>query len=362
MLAYLRLLVNPQDTCRFLRVVNEPARGIGKVSLDQLQAYADRTRDRACSTAAGQVAKIPTIKGKAATGLRDFHRLIDRAAGAARAAAGRGRSARCSTRPATGRCSASRATTRTPTGWRTSRNSSPRPSSSTTRTPSRTIADFLEHITLARDVDGWDEQQDCVSVMTLHAAKGLEFPVVYILAVEQGILPHERSLGKRRGRRGGAAAVLRRHDAGDEGAVPVPRPAARVPRADAATPCRACSSSELPARRGARSTCRCRGTSPAAPPTSGAARSGRRRRAWADTGTRPLLPPKPAPTDADDPGRAGRRAGGRACWCSTTSTGIGTVTDVSGYGALRKVKIRFAAAGEKTFIADKVKLKVVTKQ
>ena len=43
---------------------------------------------------------------------------------------------------------------------------------------SRTIGDFLENITLASDVDGWDEQQDCVSVMTMHAAKGLEFPVV----------------------------------------------------------------------------------------------------------------------------------------------------------------------------------------
>ena len=61
---------------------------------------------------------------------------------------------------------------------------------------SRTIGDFLENITLASDVDGWDEQQDCVSIMTLHSAKGLEFPVVYMVAVEQGLLPHERSLAK----------------------------------------------------------------------------------------------------------------------------------------------------------------------
>jgi DNA helicase II / ATP-dependent DNA helicase PcrA len=42
--------------------------------------------------------------------------------------------------------------------------------------------------------------------------------------------------------------------------------------------------------------------------------------------------------------------------------GIGQITDVSGYGALKRVKIRFAAAGEKTFVADKVKLKVVQRK
>src|SRR5205807_9046163 len=59
-----------------------------------------------------------------------------------------------------------------------------------------TIAGFLENLTLASDVDGWDERQDSVSIMTLHSAKGLEFPAVYMLAVEQGLLPHERSLAK----------------------------------------------------------------------------------------------------------------------------------------------------------------------
>lgn len=59
-----------------------------------------------------------------------------------------------------------------------------------------TITDFLENITLASDVDGWDQKQDCVAIMTMHAAKGLEFPVVFLVAVEQGLLPHERSLNK----------------------------------------------------------------------------------------------------------------------------------------------------------------------
>src|SRR5262249_3806928 len=62
--------------------------------------------------------------------------------------------------------------------------------------PSRTIGDFLENVALASDVDSWDDQQDRVAVMTLHVAKGLEFAVVYMLAMEQGLLPHERSLPK----------------------------------------------------------------------------------------------------------------------------------------------------------------------
>jgi DNA helicase-2/ATP-dependent DNA helicase PcrA len=53
---------------------------------------------------------------------------------------------------------------------------------------------FLESTALVADTDVWDAQDNRVSLMTLHAAKGLEFPVVYLVAMEDGILPHERSL------------------------------------------------------------------------------------------------------------------------------------------------------------------------
>src|SRR4051812_3912204 len=193
-LAYLRLLANPQDSVSFLRIVNEPARGIGKVSLDKLQHYA-ADQEIGLLAAAGQVAKIPEIKGKGATGLRDFYRLM----------------------------SELRAQHEQPphelirlvidkTGYAKMLRDSDEPEDADRlanieelvtaakqfhdENPDRTIIDFLEQITLASDVDGWDETADHVSVMTLHASKGLEFPVVYVLAVEQGLLPHERSLGK----------------------------------------------------------------------------------------------------------------------------------------------------------------------
>jgi len=55
------------------------------------------------------------------------------------------------------------------------------------------LEEFLEQTSLVSDTDDWETDTDRVTLMTLHAAKGLEFPVVFIMAVEQGLLPHERS-------------------------------------------------------------------------------------------------------------------------------------------------------------------------
>src|SRR5207244_6985824 len=74
-LAYLRLLLNPRDEISFLRVVNEPARGVGQTSVERLQEYAE-AREISLLEAAGKVANIPALKGKAAKGLADFARLI----------------------------------------------------------------------------------------------------------------------------------------------------------------------------------------------------------------------------------------------------------------------------------------------
>ncbi len=54
------------------------------------------------------------------------------------------------------------------------------------------LEEFLEQVALVNDIDQWDDENDRVTLMTMHAAKGLEFPAVFIVAVEHGILPHER--------------------------------------------------------------------------------------------------------------------------------------------------------------------------
>ena len=61
--------------------------------------------------------------------------------------------------------------------------------------PEYDLTDFLSEIALVSDVDDLDSSLERVTLMTLHAAKGLEFPVVFISGIEENVLPHQRSLG-----------------------------------------------------------------------------------------------------------------------------------------------------------------------
>lgn len=59
-----------------------------------------------------------------------------------------------------------------------------------------TLGDFLEGITLSSDIDNLEEEQDSITLMTLHSAKGLEFPVVFLVGMEEGIFPGYKSIGE----------------------------------------------------------------------------------------------------------------------------------------------------------------------
>jgi DNA helicase-2/ATP-dependent DNA helicase PcrA len=220
--------------------------------------------------------------------------------------------------------------------------------------PNRTVGDFLENITLASDVDGWDERQDCVSVMTLHAAKGLEFPVVYILAVEMGLLPHERSLGRAdeieeerrlafvgmtRAREELYLCTARLREFRGQTLYAVPSmfldelPREAIQSVDL-SPGLGGVHSALDAWRGG----------------GAAAEQG-----WSDAGVRP----RPLPIPPRGPAGDGLYAEGMLV--RHANYGQGRIIEVSGHGALRRVKIRFTTAGERSFIADKVKLEVLRK-
>lgn len=358
-LAYLRLLANPQDGVGFLRIVNEPARGIGKVSLDRLQAYA-AANEIGLLAAAGQVAKITEIKGKAATGLRDFHRMMTdlrakldqpphELVRLVLEKSGYEAMLRDSTdeEDADRLANVSELVTAAKQFW--------------DEDNSRTITDFLEQITLASDTDGWDEQADHVSVMTLHASKGLEFPVVYLLAVEQGLLPHERSLAndeeieeERRLCFVGMTRAMKelylcharmREFRGQLNYCIVSQFIQELPR-----DVRFIDPSM--SRNAARSAA-----------DEWRLKAGPAAKDWADTGARPFIPPKkpnpalkPTIPDAPDTGLS------VGALVQHEEFGLGNVTELAGYGALRRVKVRFPAHGEKLFAGDKIRLKVVPRR
>lgn len=228
LLGYLRLIENPRDRVAFLRVVNTPVRGIGKSSLDKLVRWADST-GATLLDAARQPGRVPDLPKKAASQLRAFADLIDELAeftGTPTAngeessaadeffnvAADAGRES--STTGQIGLVEGLLRTVIRRTGYArqfadpqdevdnqrrsnieelvTAARLYDAQEASTDRGP--TLGGFLETASLAQDLDSLEEVSGAVTLMTLHAAKGLEFPVVYIVAVEQNLIPHERSL------------------------------------------------------------------------------------------------------------------------------------------------------------------------
>jgi DNA helicase-2/ATP-dependent DNA helicase PcrA len=354
-LAYLRLLLNPRDDLSFLRIVNEPARGIGKVSLEHLRAYAE-PRDLSLLSAAAEVARIPAIKGKASAGLRDFAQLIS------------------DLRPALeGAPDEVIRQVLDGTGYRLMLQESTDPEDQerlanieelitaakqfTAEDAGRTITDFLENITLASDVDGWDEEQNSVSIMTLHAAKGLEFPVVYMAAVEQGLLPHERSQSANdeleEERRLAFVGMTRAKEE-----LYLCHARVREFRGSTQYTIRSMFLDELPSD--GVETIDLSGRSSGTKQAINQWRGGSAASApgWADAGFSPMgvdqireiCRPGSAPAAA---------AYAEGMVVRHDVYGQGRVTEVSGYGALGRIKVRFGGHGEKTFVAAKARLAVV---
>ena len=349
-LAYLRLLLNPRDDVSFSRVVNEPTRGVGKVSLDHLQSYAE-PRELSLLSAVGELNSIPAIKGKAATGLRSFAKLLEDL----------------------------RKLLDFPpdeilrqvihqTGYRlmlaTSGDEDDQERLANIEEmitaakqfhdedPTRTLADFLENITLASDADSFDEKQDCVAVMTLHAAKGLEFPVVYMLAMEQGILPHERSMVQdadlEEERRLAFVGITRAQEE-----LHLTHCRMREFRGQTLYAVGSMFLDEIPDDGVEFHKSRPGGT---ARPAWGGSPS------WKSEGEIALprkeykSAPKPTSTVKEDAAPQDFAAGALV---HHEAYGVGRIIKVTGHGAARKIKIRFTKAGERTFMGNKVKLAIV---
>ena len=214
LLAYLRLIVNPQDRVAFLRIVNEPVRGLGKKSLQQLVAWADAGHVPLLEAAA-RAAECPGRSPRAARLFAAFANLI------AEIAATPFESVRSILELVVARTAYAER-------WRASESEQDRERAANVdelitaaahydagAVENPSLESFLETTALVSDVDSVDGLADRVTLMTLHSAKGLEFPIVYIVGVEQGYLPHQRRRQRRHaGLRGRAPPVVCRDDPG----------------------------------------------------------------------------------------------------------------------------------------------------
>ncbi|MGH9230194.1 MAG: UvrD-helicase domain-containing protein, partial [Acidimicrobiales bacterium] len=184
--AYLRAVVNPVDEVSIKRVLNEPKRGVGATSVGRLDAWA--TAHGLPFLDALRRATDAGVSGKAARGIEAFLRLLDDVADTAASGPGPLLQALLER---SGYLDALEAERTIESEGRLENLAELVGAANEVAS----IDEFLESISLVSDVDDLDEaDQSSVVLMTLHAAKGLEFPVVFIIGLEDGVFPHLRSL------------------------------------------------------------------------------------------------------------------------------------------------------------------------
>ena len=194
-IAYLTVLLNPQDAVSFTRIANSPRRGIGQTSLSRVIAYANTT-GRARARGGGHAGGGTGARDRGRQGVRPLHG--DDGEPARRSPRRGPASGRCSRRcwpaPATSRRWRPSARSRPRGGSRTSRSWSRWARSTTPRADEASLDGFLQQISLLSDADSIRDEEGLLTLMTLHNAKGLEFPIVFIIGCEDGVFPHSRAL------------------------------------------------------------------------------------------------------------------------------------------------------------------------
>ncbi len=195
-LAYLRLIANRRDDASFERVVNLPTRGIGAKSLETIRAAA---RDAACPLWEAARACLGEALGPKASGaLRGFLELIERLAEEVKGLTLHEQVDRMLT--VSGliefhkRDKADRGEARVE-NLEELVSAARGFNADALETDLPPLESFLAHVTLESGEGQADAWEDCVQMMTLHTAKGLEFPIVFLCGMEDGLFPHQRSIG-----------------------------------------------------------------------------------------------------------------------------------------------------------------------
>ena len=191
--AYLKVLANPWDEVSLKRVINVPKRGVGDASVAKLIGFAV---DAGISPyeALFRVVEVPGVSGKAQKGILDFGNLL------------------ADLRQKVDKCKVTEILEEVllRSGYQASLEAEKTVEAETRlenikelrsvtgefdkNNEPGNLVEFLSGIALVADIDNYEEQEDAVVLMTLHSAKGLEFPVVFLVGMEDGIFPHSRAL------------------------------------------------------------------------------------------------------------------------------------------------------------------------
>jgi DNA helicase-2/ATP-dependent DNA helicase PcrA len=189
-LAYLKILVNPDDEVALLRIINTPARGIGKTTIDKIRFFADRN-DIAFLEALKKAEHIDSLSEATKAKIAVFVNMLE----------GFKKDITGEVAPLTERVFIESGLEKSlreagPDGQNALDNVNELLNAAARydqQTEDPSLLDYLQQIALFSDVDAYDASKGCVAFMTLHCAKGLEFENVFIIGVEEGLLPHERS-------------------------------------------------------------------------------------------------------------------------------------------------------------------------
>ncbi len=190
-LAYLRLCVNPNDEAALERAINTPARGIGDTTLKKLKEWAASNGGRLFS-AIERIDTITDIKGKTSHSIKKFHELISRLQQLPKSPV---EDVIKEVIEKTGFVAFLRESGEQEAKDRIANVEELANAAFEydTHYPDGSLQGFLEEVALVSDVDGIDNDADGATLMTLHTAKGLEFPVVFITGMEERLLPHVES-------------------------------------------------------------------------------------------------------------------------------------------------------------------------
>ncbi|HEU5326225.1 MAG TPA: 3'-5' exonuclease, partial [Candidatus Limnocylindria bacterium] len=191
-LAYVRLARNPADRVALLRIINVPARGIGAKTVEELNAWSE-SRDVSVWEAVQAAGENPNLAPRARAQLATFAELV------------RGLIGMAGAEPPSAIFDAALERSGLQSAIQDGSDEGEERWANVVElrnhaaefdeiAPPEGLARFLEEVALVSDQDELEDAPDRVTLITLHAAKGLEFPVVFIVGMEEGLLPHRRAL------------------------------------------------------------------------------------------------------------------------------------------------------------------------